>query len=150
MNDQPVDTGFAVAGQIRDAIERHDLDALVDVFDPDVLSETPAHLQRTFRGAEQVRRNWEQIFAAVPDLQADLLDVVARGETVWSEWDWRGTRRDGSSHRMRGVTIIRIDKARAISVHFYVQPVDEAGPGADEAVRQIVRSVEATGTAALR
>ena len=88
-------------------MNEHDLEALVDVFDPDVISETPAHPQRTFRGADQVRRNWEQIFAGVPDLQADLLDAVVDGDTVWSEWDWRGTRRDGSAHRMRGVTIQR-------------------------------------------
>ena len=53
------------------------------------VSETPAHPQRTFRGADQVRRNWEQIFAGVPDLRADLLDAVVDGDTVWSEWDWQ-------------------------------------------------------------
>ena len=138
MLDQAADPTFSVVTRLHDAMNEHDLEALVDVFDPDFVSETPAHPQRTFRGADQVRRNWEQIFAGVPDLQADLLDAVVEGDTVWSEWDWHGTRRDGSAHRMRGVTIQRVRESRAVSVRFYMEPVDEAGPAAGEAVRRIV------------
>jgi hypothetical protein len=39
---------------------------------------------------------------------------------------------------MRGVTIQRIKDARAVSVRFYMEPVDETGPVAGEAVRRIV------------
>ena len=138
MLDQAADPMLAVVTRLRDAMNEHDLEALVDVFDPDFVSETPAHPQRTFRGADQVRRNWEQIFAGVPDLRADLLDAVVEGDTVWSEWDWHGTRRDGSPHRMRGVTIQRVKDARAVSVRFYMEPVDDGGPAAGEAVRRIV------------
>src|SRR6266576_1112309 len=138
MKDQPLGDAFAVVTLLRDAMNEHDLDALVDLFDPDFVSETPAHPQRTFRGADQVRRNWEQIFAGVPDLHAELLAAVVDGDTVWSEWDWHGTRRDGSAHRMRGVTIQRVKESRAVSVRFYMEPVDEAGPAAGEAVRRIV------------
>ena len=150
MNGQPRTAGLEVVGRIRDAINEHDLAALVDVFDPDVVSEAPAHPQRTFRGADQVRRNWEQIFAVIPDLHADLLDAVVHGDTVWSEWDWSGTRRDGSAHQMRGVTILRLKDSRATSVHFYMEPVDEDGPGPSEAVRRIIGGAAATGKADLR
>jgi ketosteroid isomerase-like protein len=146
MSIQVTDMGLAVVERIRDAINAHDLDDLVDAFDSDVVSETPAHPQRTFRGADQVRRNWEQIFAGVPDLHADLLGEVARGDTVWSEWDWRGTRRDGSAHRMRGVTILRVKEARAVSVRFYMEPVEEHGPGSGEAARRIIGGVPMTAT----
>ena len=94
MLEQAADPMLSVVTRLRDAMNEHDLESLVDVFDPDVASETPAHPQRTFRGADQVRRNWEQIFAGVPDLRADLLDAVVDGDMVWSEWDWHGTRRD--------------------------------------------------------
>ena len=138
MPEQAAVPMLSVVTRLRDAMNEHDLEALVDVFDPDFVSEAPAHPQRTFRGADQVRRNWEQIFAGVPDLHADLLDAVVEGDTVWSEWDWRGTRRDGSPHRMRGVTIQRVKGARAVSVRFYMEPVDETGPATGEAVRRIV------------
>jgi ketosteroid isomerase-like protein len=149
MSDQMVGSGLAVVERLRDAMNEHDLEALVDVFDPDVVSETPAHPQRTFRGADQVRRNWEQIFAGVPDLHADLLDAVRHADTVWSEWDWSGTRRDGSPHRMRGVTIQRLRDDRVISVHFYMEPVEEGGPGPGDAVRRIVGGAATSGTPAM-
>ena len=138
MLEQAANPMLSVVTRLRDAMNEHDLEALVDVFDPDFVSETPAHPQRTFRGADQVRRNWEQIFAGVPDLKAELLDAVVGGDTVWSEWDWHGTRPDGAPHRMRGVTIQRVRDARAVSVRFYMEPVDEGGPAAGEAVRRIV------------
>ena len=138
MLEQAADPMLSVVTRLRDAMNEHDLEALVDVFDPDFVSETPAHPQRTFRGADQVRRNWEQIFAGVPDLKAELLDAVVEGDTVWSEWDWHGTRRNGAPHRMRGVTIQRVKDARAVSVRFYMEPVDDGGPAAGEAVRQIL------------
>ena len=138
MHEHGTDPTFAVVERLRDAMNEHDLEALVDVFDRDFISQTPAHPQRTFRGSDQVRRNWEQIFAGVPDLQADLLDAVVEGDTVWSEWDWHGTRRDGSAHRMRGVTIQRVKDSRAVSVRFYMEPVEEGGSAAGEAVRAIL------------
>lgn len=145
MSAQTLDPRLAVVEQLRSAMNQHDLDALVDVFDADVVSETPAHPQRTFRGSDQVRRNWEQIFSGVPDLHAELLDVVVQGDTVWSEWDWRGTRRDGTAHRMRGVTILRLKTSRVVSVRFYMEPVEEGGIGPDDAVRRIVAGVPAAG-----
>jgi len=146
----PVDPRLSVVTRLRDAMNERDLEALVDIFDPDFVSETPAHPQRTFRGADQVRLNWEQIFAGVPDLQADLLDAVVEGDTVWCEWDWHGTRRDGSPHRMRGVTIQRVRDSRAVSVRFYMEPVDESGPAASEAVRRIVTGEASIASAVQR
>ena len=39
---------------------------------------------------------------------------------------------------MRGVTIQCVRDSRAVSVRFYMEPVDESGPSAGEAVRRIV------------
>ena len=52
------------------ATNAHDLDALVACFDEDYENETPVHPGRGFRGRDQVRTNWEQIFAFVPDVRA--------------------------------------------------------------------------------
>ena len=134
----PVDGPGEMVERLAAATNAHDLDALEACFAPEYVNETPVHPARGFTGRQQVRRNWEQIFAGVPDLQADLLDAVVEGDTVWSEWDWHGTRRDGAPHRMRGVTIQRVRDARAISVRFYMEPVDEGGPAAGEAVQRIV------------
>jgi ketosteroid isomerase-like protein len=138
MADVTVDPRIAVVGRLRDAMNAHDLEALVKIFDTNVVSETPAHPQRTFRGADHVRQNWEQIFRGVPDLEAELLHVVADGDSAWAEWDWHGTRPDGSPHRMRGVTIVGVNGSHVDKVRFYMEPVDADGPGPSEAVRRLI------------
>src|SRR3954453_17335186 len=86
------------------ATNDHDIEALVACFADDYVNETPAHPARGFRGNEQVRRNWEQIFHAVPDLVATVR-WISDEQTVWSEWEMRGTRLDGAPHLMRGVVV---------------------------------------------
>ena len=98
---------------------------------------TPA---RSFRGREQVRRNWEQIFAFVPDLRAEVTRSTIDGETVWTEWEMTGTRRDGTAHQMRGIVLFGVRDGVAQWARFYLEPVDLAGGTVDDAVReQVVR-----------
>ena len=49
------------------ATTAHDIEALVACFGADYINETPAHPARGFLGADQVRRNWTQLFAGIPD-----------------------------------------------------------------------------------
>src|ERR1041385_8325961 len=79
------------------AINAHDLDAMVALFAEDYVNEWPAHPQRGFQGNEQVRRNWSQIFAGVPDLQARLPRRGGAGAPVWTGWDMSGPRHDGAA-----------------------------------------------------
>ena len=115
----------AVVGRLLEAVNAHDLDAMVACFTADFVNETPAHPQRSFRGNQQVRRNWTQIFAGVPDLRARVPHAVVDGDTVWTEWDISGTRRDGGAFLMRGVSIFGVTEDRLASVRFYLEPVEE-------------------------
>jgi len=120
------------------ATNAHDLEALARCFDPDYLNETPVHPGRGFRGRAQVRKNWEQIFAFVPDITAIVLRHAVAGSTVWSEWELHGTRRDGSAHEMRGVVIFGVENALATWARFYLEPVDRGSADVDAAVSQQV------------
>jgi ketosteroid isomerase-like protein len=123
------------------ATNEHHLDALVACFADDYRNETPAHPARSFQGQEQVRRNWEQIFAFVPDLRANVLEAVIDGDTAWTEWEMTGTRRDGSAHQMRGVIVFGVQDDRVQWARFYLEPVDPDSAGVDDAVReQVVRA----------
>ena len=119
------------------ATNDHNLEALASCFAPDYRNETPVHPARGFQGRAQVAKNWAQIFAAVPDITASV-QWVADGDTVWSEWEMRGTRRDGSPHLMRGVVIFGVHDAQATWARFYLEPVEASGEGVDAAVRQHV------------
>ena len=125
--------------RLRDATNAHDLDALVDCFAESYRNDTPVHPARGFQGRSQVRSNWEQIFAGVPDVTALVLRSVVDGDEIWSEWEMRGTRRDGSPHLMRGVIIFGVSDERAIWARFYLEPVEAEGEGPSDAVRRIVR-----------
>jgi ketosteroid isomerase-like protein len=129
-----------VVERLRAATNAHDLDAIVDCFAETYRNETPAHPARGFSGRAQVRSNWQQIMAAVPDVTAEVIRVTADDDVLWSEWEMRGTRRDGNPHVMRGVIIFGVADDRAAWARFYLEPVDAGDEGADAAVQRIVES----------
>ncbi len=130
----------AMVDRLLRATNDHDLDALVACFSEDYENETPAHPARAFRGREQVRRNWEQIFSFVPDLRADVKRTAIDGDTAWSEWEMTGTRHDGTAHCMRGTVIFGVRDGVAHWARFYLEPVDLSAGTVDDAVReQVVR-----------
>jgi len=133
-----MDERLGLLERLRHAVDDHDLDALVDCFAPDYRNETPAHPGRGFEGRDQVRANWQQLFAGVPDITADVVRNAVDGQDVWSEWEMRGTRRDGQPHLMRGVIVFAVIDARFASARFYLEPVDPGEGGVDAAIRTIV------------
>jgi ketosteroid isomerase-like protein len=126
-------------GRLVAACNAHDIEALVGCFAGDYRNVTPIHPARGFVGREQVRRNWEQIFAGVPDLRADVVASAVDGSTVWTQWEMQGTRADGSTHRMAGVVIFDVVDDLAQAARFFLEPVDTGEGTVDEAVRELVR-----------
>lgn len=130
---------YDVVERIVEATNAHDLDVLVECFAPGYVNQTPVHPSRGFVGREQVRRNWAQLFAAMPDLRCDVLASAVDGAHVWSEWEMRGTRPDGSAHLMRGVMVFEVAEGLVQSVRFYLEPVDAGPSTVDDAVATAVR-----------
>lgn len=135
---QPRNEVEAVIERIRVAINGHDLEALTSCFAADYVNETPVHPPRGFRGREQVRRNWKQIFDGIPDISAEVVRSTTDGDTAWSEWEMSGTRRDGSPFRMRGVAIYGVADDQATWCRFYLEPVDEGRDDINAATSHIV------------
>jgi ketosteroid isomerase-like protein len=124
----------AMLRRLEAATNAHDLEGLTDCFTADYENETPAHPARGFSGRQQVQRNWQTIFAGVPDLHAHVLRSVSTGNEVWSEWEMSGHRRDGAEHLMRGVIIFTVSQRRASRARFYLEPVDAADSDVNAAV----------------
>ena len=133
-----------VVDRLVQAVNEHDLDGLVACFDDDYVNETPAHPQRGFRGSEQVRQNWAQIFAAVPDIRARVPRAAVDGDTVWTEWELAGTRRDGASFLMRGVVIFGVVEGSVVTARFYLEPVEENSGDVNAAVSRVTGSATAS------
>ena len=122
----------AVIERLREAMNRHDPEAMLECFDPDYKSEQPAHPNRGFGGREQVQKNWSAMFESFPDFHAELLRDSTDRDTVWGEWRW-----SAAGLQMAGVTVMGVKEGRISWARLYMEPVEEAGQDIDEAMRTI-------------
>lgn len=119
---------IAVVRRLRDAISEHDLDALADCFAPDFRSELPTFPDASFTGNENVRRNWDRILSAVPDITAEIVRWTGDADTAWVEWQQQGTQRNGRPHLARGIIFFTVAGDRITFNRFYVHPVRSGPP----------------------
>ena len=145
MTDTP-EPGAALLERLAGAANGHDLDALAGCFALGYRNETPAHPAQGFTGRDQVRRNWEQIFAMMPDLTATVLRSCCQGEVVWSEWQMTGTRPDGGTLQMAGVILFGVRGGQFHWARFYLEPVQAGGVDVNQALRQHVGAGPAPGS----
>jgi ketosteroid isomerase-like protein len=124
--------------RLHEATNNHDPDGVAACFTPGYRSETPAHPARSFTGRDQVRRNQEKIFTFVPDITVDLLRSTVDGDTVWTEWEHRGTRRDGSPHHMCGAITFGMRDGLACWGRFYLEPVETDSADINAAIHRDV------------
>jgi hypothetical protein len=131
------DDPMAVVTRLLQATNAHNLDALTSCFATDYVNSTPAHPSRGFVGREQVKANWEQLFASIPDLQASITNSAVGGGVVWTEWIMTGTRPDGSAHEMAGVILFTVIDGEIARANFYVESVErQSGTVGDNIQRQ--------------
>ncbi|MFI5084607.1 MAG: nuclear transport factor 2 family protein [Actinomycetales bacterium] len=132
-----------VLDRLLQATNRHEVTELAACFAEDYVNRTPAHPGRGFTGRDQVRRNWEQIFAGIPDITASILSATVDGGRIWSEWHLSGNRGDGTPHEMAGVIIFTIDGGEITTARFYLEPVEHGSGTVADAVRRTVTTAAA-------
>jgi ketosteroid isomerase-like protein len=132
-----------IMNRLLSAMNAHDLDAFVACFAEDYDSEQPAHPGRAFRGSEQVRKNWEGVFAGVPDFTAELvLSAVTDDGVEVGEWRWHGTHADGSPFGMCGVIAAGVRHNQISWGRLYMEPIEQGGADIDEMVQAVYRPSE--------
>jgi ketosteroid isomerase-like protein len=139
MDPAAMDTPSQVLARLSAAMNRRDLAAFVACFDPDYESEQPAHPDRRFRGRAQVERNWATLFAGMPDFRAQVVRSAAADDTVWVEWQWTGTRADGTRLDARGACIFGVRAGRLAWGRLYMEDA-EPGRGIEAAVTAMAGS----------
>jgi len=122
------------------ALNAHDLDAFVGCFASDYRSEQPAHPNRAFEGRDKVRENWTNVFAGIPDFQAELLTSdTAEHDVEIGEWRWWGTHTDGTPFVMKGVTVMGIEDEHIAWGRLYMEMIEQDGGDIDVMVREAYR-----------
>jgi ketosteroid isomerase-like protein len=129
-----------VIEQLIAAMNRHDARAVAAFFAADYRSEQPLHPNRGFGGSEQVLANWTSVFQGVPDFFAERVASSATEGMVWTEMLWKGTHRDGSLFRMRGVTVTGMRDDKISWARLYMEPVEQGGDDIEAAVRELYRA----------
>jgi ketosteroid isomerase-like protein len=125
------------------AMNDHDIEGFLANFHDDYSSEQPAHPERAFGGRAQVHENWAAMFRELPDFRAELIRSAVEGETVWAEWAWHGTRRDGSRVEMSGVTIFGARGGRMAWGRLYMEIVTAGEGDIREAMRRLTAGADA-------
>lgn len=110
--------------RIIEAENSHDADRVAELVAEDYRSETPLHPARDFTGREQVRRNWEAVFEAVPDLAVERVNSAVAGDTIWLEFRMTGTETDGTDLEMGGVGIWGVEEGRLQWGRIYSEPIE--------------------------
>jgi len=129
-----------IMSRLLTAMNAHDVNAFVACFAVDYDSEQPAHPNRAFRGRDQVRKNWEGVFAGVPDFTAELmLSAVTDDAVEVGEWRWRGTHTDGSPFAMKGVIVAGLQGDQIAWGRLYMETVEQGGVDIDQIVQETYR-----------
>jgi ketosteroid isomerase-like protein len=128
MNTTPTQSNLSVLLKMEAAINAHDIDAFVNCFINDFVSEQPVHPERNFTGAEQVRKNWTALFAQVPDLQAKLMTQTIADDLGWSEWHWQGNYINGTELDMRGVVVVGLTENTIAWARLYMEQLARVPP----------------------
>ncbi|SFS09860.1 Ketosteroid isomerase homolog [Agrococcus baldri] len=126
-----------VVRSLHRAVSAHDLEGIVAHFAEDYVLENPVHPERSFRGAEQVRRNWSHLLAFIAGLELEERRSMADGSTVWTEIVIRGRLADGTEQVLRGVMIFRVDGGLIAAGTFYLEPVVRDGLDANAALHAL-------------
>jgi ketosteroid isomerase-like protein len=124
--------------RLLEAMNRHDLDAMVECFHENYQSEQPLHPDRQFVGREQVRKNWGLMFEDVPDLKSDLLRSARSDDEFWTEWRMHGAKLDGSPFEYRGIGLWGIRGDRIAWARLYFEQVAPGDGGIDESIQRLV------------
>ncbi|HUP12695.1 MAG TPA: nuclear transport factor 2 family protein [Niastella sp.] len=132
-----------VLQQLHQAFNQRNINLFMECFADDYRSEQPLHPDRAFAGKEQVRINWDANFKEMPDFTVELLSKQTGNDTIWAEWNWKGTRIDGSKLHMRGVTLFGAVGQKIIWARLYMELVAADGAGIEVAVKEVMQGKKA-------
>lgn len=104
-----------VARTAFDAVNKHDLDAIIELDSPDVVEDVIAG--ETLYGKEGVRQYFEELFASLPDVSMTVERVVTDDTTAVVTWRlqghftgaaFQGVEATGRTMDVRGVDVMEI------------------------------------------
>jgi ketosteroid isomerase-like protein len=114
---------LAVVGAFNDALNRHDVDAVMTAMTDDCVFENtfPAPDGEQYEGQAAVRGFWERLFAGSPHAHFDLEELFATGDRAVQRWRYTWLDADGATGHIRGVDVFRIRDGKVAEKLAYVK-----------------------------
>jgi uncharacterized protein (TIGR02246 family) len=96
-------TPASVIGRFQQLLAERDVDALVALYEPDAVFQTP---EGTVQGHAAVRRALEGFVALAPTMTGEIQKVIEAGDSalVVNRWQLDGTAPDGDPVRLAGLS----------------------------------------------
>lgn len=115
-----------VATAIFDALRRHALDEVAELDHPDVVADFVAIGE--YRGVPAVRAFFEELFAAFPDFDIEVVQLTADEERAVVQWrstgtftgaPFQGIHATGRAIELRGCDVMRVEDGRVVANTIY-------------------------------
>jgi cation diffusion facilitator family transporter len=116
------DDTVAAVDRFNEAFNNHDVDAVMAAMTDDCVFEntSPPNGDR-YEGQDEVRKAWEDFFAASPSARFEGEDVIATGDRCVVQWRYTWTNADGSTSALRGVDVLRVRDGKIAEKFAYVK-----------------------------
>ena len=114
----------ALIGQIVTAYNTRDVDALVALYDPDIVYWSAIGDHR--RGIAEVREHLEHLHETLPDERMKTQTIVTDGDLVVVEFESSGTAPDGRPYSIEFTEVFELAGGRVSSIKVYLDPTDVA------------------------
>lgn len=113
---------LAAVDSFNAAINRHDLDAVMNAMTDDCVFENtaPPPDGGRFVGADAVRSFWQKFFTNNPDAVFEAEEIIATGDRCVVRWIYRKTK-DGKPWHLRGVDVFKIKNGKVAEKLAYVK-----------------------------
>ena len=114
---------LATVRQFNDAVNRHDLDAVMAMMSPGCVFENtvPPPDGERFEGQEAVRRFWRAFFASSPTAVFEFEEEFACGDRAVVRWSYRWTDQAGTPGHIRGVDVFVVRDGKVTEKLSYVK-----------------------------
>ena len=114
---------LAVIEAFNDALNRHDIDAVMDAMTDDCVFETtfPPPDGARFEGQANVRAFWEDFLSAAQDQVIEPEEFIVCGDRCTMRWVYQWTEADGKAGHIRGVDVFRVRDGKVAEKLSYVK-----------------------------
>jgi ketosteroid isomerase-like protein len=114
---------IATVEQFNDALNRHDVDAVMALMTGDCVFENtyPPPDGERFTGQAAVRAFWEGMLRASPTAHFETEELFAHGDRCTTRWRYHYTNADGTPGHIRGADVFRVRDGKVAEKFAYVK-----------------------------